>query len=305
MGELPEDPVELGNPLGQGIDGRLEMGRQLRPDPVDISTERREMLQGAVVQVEPEPREPSLTCAHEQPLSLRASLEQEVALGNGADRARGLFEERFDVSAAHADDKCRPRPLPPAYGGTDDQASLGLSPFENLSRDDAESPGRGGLALGEQADRCLVRLTEPEGSLDGRRQCDEHGELDLERRQRGELEELRCPQATAEELHRHLLRREAQRVADVLEERADVTRAPGPFHRERDEDVARERHSDRLGHPPGGVSEAISACPGGFDPRPRPLVEEMAPEGTFDRAQVAMHRAPGSGARCMPAEPLP
>ena len=193
MGELPEDPVELGNPLGQGIDGRLEMCGQLRPGPVDISTERRDMLQGAVVQVEPEPREPSLTCAHEQPLSLRASLQQEVALGNGADRARGLFEERLDISVAHADDQCRPRPLPPPYGGTDDQASLGLSPFENLSRGGAESPGRGGLALGEQTDRCLVRLTEPEGSLDGGRQCDERGQLDLERRQRRELEELRCP----------------------------------------------------------------------------------------------------------------
>ena len=283
MGELPEDPVELGNPLGQGVDGRLEMYRQLSLDPVDISTQRREMLQSAVVQVEPEPREPSLTGAHEQSLSVRASLEQEVALSNGADRARGLVEERLDVSAAHADDKCRPRPLPPPYGGTDDQASFGLSPFENLSRGGAESPGRGGLALGEQADRCLVRLTEPEGSLDGGRQCDERGKLDLERRHRGELEELRCPQTTAEELHRHLLGREAQRVADVPEKRADVTRAPGPLHRERDEDVARERHSDRLGHPPGCVSEAISARPGGVDPRPGPLVEEMAPEGTFDR----------------------
>ena len=60
------------------------------------------MLQGAVVQVEPEPREPSLACALEQPLSLRASLSRKSRSAMGLDRARGLFEERLDISVAHA-----------------------------------------------------------------------------------------------------------------------------------------------------------------------------------------------------------
>ena len=58
------------------------------------------MLQGAVVKVEPQPRQPALARLHERAFAAGASLEQEVALDDRADRRRRLLEHGFHGLAA-------------------------------------------------------------------------------------------------------------------------------------------------------------------------------------------------------------
>jgi hypothetical protein len=93
MGQLPKYPVELAEAPFHALELRPCCRRsKLRAQLAEISSERRDVLECAVMKIEAEPRKASLGRLDECVLVSRVSLQQEVAFDDRTDRSCRLFE---------------------------------------------------------------------------------------------------------------------------------------------------------------------------------------------------------------------
>ena len=65
-----------------------------------------------------------------------------------------------------------------------------------------------------------------------------------------------------------------------------ILRAPGPFERQRYEQIGRKRVDDRLRRSAGGFAESQRPCPRGLDARPDAFVQDRASKRALDCLEV-------------------
>ena len=122
MGHLAQLPVELDEPCEEIVEAAAnELAVAVEHERVDLvaqltrlRAEREYVLNGPVVQVEAETREPVLGVARERALTSRIVLEQQLALEHGRERQGGFVEVRADIASAVTvearDDGCSRNP---------------------------------------------------------------------------------------------------------------------------------------------------------------------------------------------------
>src|SRR5690242_1629254 len=128
------------------------------------------MLERAVVQVEPEPRQPALARVHQRVLSSRASLQQKLTLDEWTGRLAGLLEPCLCGSTGPgSNDQCRPGRLPAAYRYSQDQALRLPLPacVEGPESDRPEPPCRRRVADGDETFWAPGLVFDPQRGLGG------------------------------------------------------------------------------------------------------------------------------------------
>src|SRR5580765_5123494 len=192
MGQLPQHPVELAEAPFRAFELRPGCRRgKLRAQPVEISSERRDVLECAVVKIEAEPRKTSLARLDECALVSRVSLQQEVAFDDRTDRSCRLFEQWLnDVSIADAYHQRGPWRLPASHWYAHDQPTiaLGVPALDRLRRDRAKAPCRRGLSDREHTIGSAALVSRPERRINCRRQGEQHRQLHIEADERRQLE---------------------------------------------------------------------------------------------------------------------